>query len=99
MAALAGQIFGGTILVFILSWLIDRFSTREMGASVAVRAIGPTIFAVGIAIVLYGFGNANGGPWNPGSGLIAYPIGGLIVSFLRFFQLKGQEAKTSDIFE
>jgi uncharacterized membrane protein len=37
------------------------------------------ISAVIVAVVLYGFGNANGGPWNPFPGGIAYVVAGVVV--------------------
>lgn len=73
---------GGMIPVFLIALLVERlifcrvFNTREYGISAAV-AVGTIA-----AFVLYGFGNANGGPWNPVPNGFAYFFSGFGVGFL-----------------
>lgn len=78
MAALLGMLVGGTLGVFILyviwEWALFMriFDDPMRGKLVSVAA------AYFSAVVIYGFGAANGGPWNPG-GVIIYLPGALII--------------------
>jgi hypothetical protein len=60
--------------------------TAPVGITLSVIA------AVGLAILLYGFGNARGGPWNPLPGGIAYVIGGGIVWALKLWSYRRRAA-------
>ncbi|MBS3927659.1 MAG: hypothetical protein KGZ65_03590 [Sphingomonadales bacterium] len=78
MAALLGMLVGGTFGVFILyaiwEWaLFMRIFDDPMRGKLASVAA-----AYLSAVIIYGFGSANGGPWNPG-GILIYLPGALIV--------------------
>jgi hypothetical protein len=91
-----GMIIGATLILLLFSVLIHKFSPGSEDWSPLTGAVAPTFMAVILAIVIYGFGNADGGSWNPSGGLIAYPVGGVIVAILRYLQLRGQSAKQSE---
>lgn len=83
---LIGQIAGGFILVFLLGTLIDWLVFKRSSLSRTIAILCSTVAAIVLAVVLYGFGNADGGPWNPGNSLIAYPIGGVVAGAVRYFR-------------
>lgn len=83
-----GQLIGGVLAIFLLDALFDWALFKRVIEPGPVRIAASVSASVVLAIVLYGFGNANGGPWNPGSGIIAYPFGGVVVGAFRFFRLK-----------
>ena len=96
---------GGMIPVYLLSklfeWAIFKrvVDLPELGKALSVG------FAVMTAIAVYGFGNADGGPWNPFPGGISYIISGAIVLplMLWFYHrreaAKGEDTGLGDVFE
>ena len=78
MAALIGQNFGGVIAILLLSFLVDAFLFKNDHPS--ARAMKTAAFALVVAAVIAGFGQANGGPfvWTAG---VFYIPGALLVFF------------------
>lgn len=89
---LIGMIVGGMIAIYffasLLEWAIFKrvVDTAPVGITLSVAA------AVALAVVLYGFGNADGGPWNPLPGGIAYIVGGGIVWALKMASYRRRAA-------
>ena len=81
-----GQIVGGVIATFILGFLVDWLILKRLPISRSIGLILSAVVAVVVAIVLYGFGNADGGPWNPGYGYLTYGLGGLISGAIRYWR-------------
>ena len=81
-----GQIVGGIIITYLLGMLADWAIFKRTSMSRSVGIIASSVLAVLVAVVLYGFGNANGGPWNPGNGPIAYGLGGAISGVIRWWR-------------
>jgi hypothetical protein len=80
-----GEIAGAIIAIMFLSWLLDWGIFRRAIDGENMRIAVATMAAVVVAVILYGFGNADGGPWDPGAGVITYPIGGVVVAGLRYW--------------
>lgn len=78
MAYLIGSIVGGVILMLLLTmlfeWLIGRRVTDTPAHGIPVGAM----IAYAVAVILAGFGNANGGSWNPGAAWLFYAIGAAV---------------------
>lgn len=90
MAYLLGSIAGALVVMFLLSRLV-RWALKRMGDTEArIFVTGLVTYAIGV--VLAGFGNADGGPWNPGSSLIFYAIGAAACVGFDWFALKGRLA-------
>lgn len=85
-----GAAIGIAALASILRWAIVKRVVRDPGTAGVVSAVA----AYMVAVVLSGFGNANGGPWQP-SGIIMYLPGALLVGFL--FWRKGDAERTDVI--
>jgi len=87
-----GMIVGGLIAVYfvasLLEWAIFKrvVNTAPVGITLSVAT------AVALAVVLYGFGNADGGPWNPLPGGVAYIVAGAIVWALKLLSYRRRAA-------
>jgi hypothetical protein len=73
---------GGVLAIYLLSHLIEWAIVRRIADSQATGIPLSVTAAVVLAVVIYGFGAADGGPWTPG-GLFIYPPAGLIVAIAR----------------
>jgi hypothetical protein len=99
---LIGQLVGATILVTLLSLFLEWAIFKRVLDSPAMGIPAATAAAVALAIILYGFGNADGGPWNPMPGGLAYLVSGFIVAGIRLVGYRRREATregTADTFE
>ena len=91
-AAMIGMTLGGMIAVYfvatLLEWAIFKrvVDTAPVGITLSVAA------AVVLAVILYGFGNADGGPWNPLPGGISYVLGGAVVWALKLWSYRRRAA-------
>jgi hypothetical protein len=75
-----GQLIGGVLAIFVLYALLEwAVFKRVMDDPVKGKAVS-VIGAYVLAVALYGFGAADGGPWNP-AGFVIYLPGLLIVGF------------------
>ncbi len=82
-----GQIIGGALLIYLLSKLIEwALIKRIMNDPIAGGFVSVGIAYV-LAVIIYGFGSANGGPWNS-SGLLAYVPGAVAVAIIRIVMRK-----------
>jgi hypothetical protein len=81
-----GQIVGGIIITYLIGTLLNWAIFKRTSLSTRSAAVASAAAAIVIAIVAYGFGNADGGPWNPGNGPIAYGIGGLVSGAIRYWR-------------
>lgn len=71
MEYLLGQMVGGLVLIAIITraalWGLRRH--RSPGVIMAIH-VGAWL----VSIVLYGWGAADGGPWNPGDAWLIYGV-------------------------
>lgn len=82
MALILAGAAGGILLVWLLSWLVGKVPPfKSLSRSLNILYSGVAAYVV--AVVLVGFGEADGGPWNPGYWWIAYLISLVIVIVLR----------------
>ena len=82
MAVILVEAAGGIIPIWVVSWLVGKVPPfKSMSATLNIVYTGLVAYAV--AVVLVGFGEANGGPWNPGYGWITYLVSLVIVVVLR----------------
>lgn len=92
MTYLIGAFVGGAIIIYLLSALIEWAVVKRVVDVPAAAITACTVLAMVLAIVLYGFGNADGGPWNPLPGGLAYVIAGAFVCFGRIALRRRKEA-------
>lgn len=91
MAYLIGGVIGAIIATFILSRIV-RWALKFMGDT-NNRVLATAAVSYVLAVTLAGFGNANGGPWNPGSSLFLYGIGVAVWGAMDWLGLKGRQSK------
>lgn len=90
-ASAFGSLVGGILAVFLLSALLDWAVFKRVVDTPRVGTTLSVVAAVVFGFILYGFGNADGGPWNPLPGGLSYVFGGSIVLALRLWYLSKQE--------
>jgi hypothetical protein len=88
-----GSIVGGCILIFLLSALIEWAAIKRMTNDAKLGVFVSVAAATAVAIVLAGFGNADGGPYNPGEMAVPSLISGAIVAAIRFLLRARQVSK------
>lgn len=88
-----GAIVGGSILIYLLSALIEWAVIKRVMNDPKIGVLVAVALATGIAIILAGLGNADGGPFNPGEMALPYLIAGAIVGAIRFFIRARRAAK------
>lgn len=91
MAYLLGSLAGALITTLLVSRLI-RWLLKAMGDSKA-RVIATAALTYAVAIILQGFGNADGGPWNPGSSWWLYAVGVAFWAVLDWFGILGRASR------
>ena len=94
-----GMIFGAFIATFVLGMLFNWAIYKRLKLSAQAAVVLSSLTAIIAAIVLYGFGNADGGPWNPGDGVASYTIGGLLSGAARLFMARREQASDADTFK
>lgn len=83
MAGLIGNFVGALLIMGLLTILFERLVGRRVANSPMTGIPISAAIAFVVATILYGFGNANGGPWNPfGPALLLYALAGAVVSAL-----------------
>ena len=63
MLAIMAVALGGMVSIFLVSLLVGRFIFKNK--EIKKKIIYSTLVSYLIAVLLSGFGNANGGPFNP----------------------------------
>ena len=92
-----GALVGGILAVFLLSMFLESMIFERALDSPRKGIPASIATAVLLAIVLYGFGNANGEGWNPFPGAISYVIAGGILYVIEMYRLrKREEAAASE---
>jgi hypothetical protein len=86
MAGLIAVLLGAMVGVWLLSALLDWSLLKRLGLRPKTRIVLSSLAAVVAAVVLYGFGHADGGEWNPGEGFFTYPFAGLMVCVIRLYR-------------
>ena len=87
-AAWIGMTLGGMIGVYFIASLLEWALFKRVVDTAPVGITLSVVAAVALAIVVYGFGNADGGPWNPLPGGIAYVVGGAVVWALKLWSYR-----------
>ena len=77
---MVGYYIGGSIAVYLLSLLLGRFFFRKQNEK--KKIIYSVALAFIVAVILSGFGAADGGPFNPQ--VATYFISSVIVLIFRF---------------
>lgn len=77
-AAMLGKLAGGTFLVFVLHAVWEYVLFKRVLDDPLLGKTASVVAAYLTASVLYGFGSANGGPFNP-AGFGSYLFGAVIV--------------------
>jgi hypothetical protein len=92
----AGMLVGGLMIVFLMSVLLEWAIFKRVVDTAPVGITLSVVSAMIIAFILYGFGNADGGPWNPIPGGVAYIIAGVIVLPLRLLGYRRRAAAAAN---
>lgn len=82
MPALIGMMVGGILAVYLLSKLVEWLVVKRVMDDPVNGVIVSVIAAYILAVVIYGFGSADGGSWSF-KGVIPYLPGAIIVGILR----------------
>jgi hypothetical protein len=77
--ALFGMAAGGSLLVLLLSWLLEWAIFKRVCDRAETGITLSVCVAVIVAVVLYGFGRSGGGGWDPMPGGLAYLIAGAVI--------------------
>ena len=86
---------GGIVPIFLISLLIGRFVFKNK--EIKKKVIYSTLIAYLIALLISGFGNANGGPFNPM--IFEYSISTLMLIAFRLLLIKIRTASKKKIKE
>ena len=89
---LIAMVLGGMFAIYFLASLLEWAIFKRVVDTAPVGITLSIITAVALAIVLYGFGNADGGPWNPLPGGVAYIVAGGIVWALKLASYRRRAA-------
>lgn len=82
MAAFLGQLVGGVLAMYLFSKLVEWAFVKRVLDDPIMGAVTSVVIAYFLAVLLYGFGSANGGPWRA-SGLLLYLPGAVVVGIAR----------------
>ena len=74
-----GEFVGGVIGVYLLYAIWEWALFKRVADDPVTGKLGSVAAAYATAVIAYGFGSANGGPWQP-TGLLIYLPGALIVA-------------------
>ena len=91
MEASIAAAIGGIVPIFLISLLIGRFVFKNK--EIKKKIIYSTLISFLIALVISGFGNANGGPFNPM--IFEYFIAALMLIAFRLLLIKIKKRKAS----
>jgi O-antigen/teichoic acid export membrane protein len=94
-----GMIVGAFIATFVLGFLFNWMVYKRLRISAQTAVALSSLTAIVVAIVVYGFGNADGGPWSPGDGVVSYVIGGLLSGAVRFVLVRRENPSDVETFK
>ena len=83
MAALFGFLVGGVLGVYLLHALWEFVLFKRVFNDPVAGKLASVLFAYLTASLLYGFGSADGGPFNP-LGFVVYLLPALVVGVLAY---------------
>lgn len=92
-----GQIVGGILAIFVLHAVWEFLLFKRICDDPVKGKLLATAAAYATAVVVYGFGAADGGPWTP-AGIIAYLPGAVAVaiySIVRGRKVRQQSVESS----
>lgn len=89
-----GMTLGGMIAVYFIATLLEWAIFKRVVDTAPVGITLSVASAVALAVALYGFGNADGGQWNPLPGGIAYILAGGIVWALKLWSYRRRAEAT-----
>jgi hypothetical protein len=95
MAYLLGQFVGGLIIIYLLSVFVEWALVKRILDTPTVGIVVSTLAATVLAIILYGFGNADGGPWTPMPGAMIYIVSGAVVTVGRLLSRRRYDEKNA----
>lgn len=82
MAHLLGQMTGGLILLAVLTrGLLWIFRKHRSPPTIVMMHVGAWLFSV----IMYGYGNADGGPWNPEYAWLIYGVPAVLLCALALY--------------
>jgi peptidoglycan/LPS O-acetylase OafA/YrhL len=95
--SLLGMVVGGVLVVLILSWLLEWAIFKRVLDEAESGITASVVVAAFLAIVLYGFGTANGHGWSPSfEAMFAYALAACIVLPLRLRSYKRRAEKPEE---
>jgi hypothetical protein len=83
MSYFIGQLLGGIVAIGVLSFIFLLILQRFLNGSIVVLASTGCAFLV--AVSLYAYGSADGGPPKFGAGISQYGLGAVVVLFVLLF--------------
>lgn len=95
MPYLLGSLTGALVVTFLLSRLV-RWALKFMGDTLT-RVMVTAALTYALAIIAQGFGNADGGPWNPGSSWGFYAVGVAVWAAMDWYGLKSRATKARGV--
>jgi len=104
-ASWIGMTVGGMIAIYFVSSILEWAIFKRVVDTAPVGITLSIVAALALTVVLYGFGTANGGPWNPLPGGITYIVGGAIIWALKMWSYRRRaeaaqaESGIEEIFE
>ena len=90
-----GQVIGGIIAVYLLSKLVEWAVIKRVMDDAIKGGFVSVAIGYALAAILYGFGEANGGPWIP-NGFLLYMPGAVVVALVRMIMRKRRIEEAAD---
>ncbi len=86
-----GQIIGGALAVGLLTLLIEWAVVKRVMDNPVAGAVASTVAAYLVAVIVSGFGLADGGGWES-AGIVIYAPGAILVGILMWRRAKSHPA-------
>jgi len=80
--SLIGMFVGGLILIYLLSKLVEWAAIKRLFNDPLAGCVLSVVIAYVLAVIIYGYGSADGGYWNS-YGIIGYLPGAVTVAVVR----------------
>jgi hypothetical protein len=91
-----GQIIGGIVVMAFLSWVIDAILMKHIVADRVPAICLSAALAIPLGVGIYGFGNADGGPWNGYPVILPYTLGAVGAALIRIWAHSRRQARRED---